>query len=238
VVGDSIAMTSRAETVSPVRKTSRSIEERLATVPRPVPVMSRQEAAALTSRQREILADLTALISNGFSHLTMADLAGQLGCSLRTLYGIAASRDLLVLLACDRNLWGAGREAREAVGPQIELRPLAGLRRYLRAATRAVSATTAAFSADLSAIPGGQELNDAHTQYLVAITKELLDMAVEQGEIEPVSTLVVAHAMAGISTVFIRPEVIDTLPGSPKQASDQVVDIILGGLTAPRTEST
>ena len=62
-------------------------------------------------------------------------------------------------------------------------------------------------------------------------------MAVGQGDIDPVETLVVAHAMAGISNVFIQPDVIDTLPGTPKQASDQVVDIILSGLTATPTES-
>lgn len=231
MVGDSIAMTSRA----PDRV--RSIEERLAAVPRPIPVLSRDEAAALTSRQREILTELTKLISNGFSHLTMADLAGELGCSLRTLYGIAGSRDLLVLVACDRNLWGAGRTAREAVGPEGELRALAGVRRYLRAATRAVSATTPAFSADLAALPGGRQINEAHTTYLVAMTKELLDIAVEQGDIEPIETLVMAHAMAGISNVFIQPDVIGTLSGSPKEASDQVVDIILGGLTARTPES-
>ena len=227
-------------TVSTTAPQSRSVEDRLAAVPRPVPVLSRDEAAALTSRQRELLDDLTRLISGGFSQLTMADIAARLGCSLRTLYSIAPSRDRLVLVACDRNLWGAGRKARQTVGPDEEFRPLDALRRYLRAATRAVSATTSAFSADLEALPGGNEINNAHTTYLVAITKELLDIAVERGDIPSVETLVVAHAMAGISNVFIQPDVIDTLPGSPKEASDQIVDIILRGLTssAPKPESS
>lgn len=210
-----------------------SVEERLSAVPRPVPVLSREEAAALTSRQRELLDDLSVHIAGGFSHLTMADLARELGCSLRTLYGIAPSRDLLVLVASDRNLWAAGRSAREAIGSVDDFRPLDALRRYLRAATRAVDATTAAFSADLDSIPGGLEIRAAHTAYLVAITRELLDMAVELGEIEPTDTVVVAHAMAGISNVFIRPDVIETLPGTPKQAADTVVDLILGGLRLP-----
>jgi AcrR family transcriptional regulator len=210
-----------------------SVEERLSMVPRPVPVLSRKETAGLTSRQRELLDALSGLITDGFSHLTMADLARDLGCSLRTLYGIAPSRDLLVLVACDRNLWAAGRSAREAIGRSEEIRPLDAVRRYLQAATRAVNATTAAFAADMAALPGGQEISDAHTRYLVAITRELLDMAVERGEIEPVPTIVLAHAMAGISNVFIQPDVIDALPGTPKQAADSVVDLILRGLTTP-----
>lgn len=220
---------------APVR--TKSVGQRLASVPRPVPLLTRDEAAALTSRQREILDDLTRLMADGFSHLTMADIAGRLGCSLRTLYGIAPSRDLLVLLACDRYLWGTGRAARDAVGPSDGLQPLEGIRRYLRAATLAVNATTAAFSADLADLPGGAEIRDAHTEYLVAITRELLDMAAEQGDIAPVDSLVVAHAMAGISTIFIQPDVIDTLPGTPKQACDTIVDLILQGLTHPRPSS-
>ena len=96
-----------------------------------------------------------------------------------------------------------------------------------------MSRTTAAFAADLAMVPGGQEISDAHSDYLVGITKELLDVAVELGKIRAFDTLVIAHAMAGISNLFIQPDVIGTLPGTPKQASDQIVDIILRGLTAP-----
>ena len=214
-----------------------SIDERLAGVQRPAPVLSREQTDALTERQREILDDLSALIADGFSRFTMADLAGKLGCSLRTLYGIAPSRDLLVLAACDRNLWAIGRAARDAVDLSGESSALDSVRRYLRAATEAIASTTRAFSEDLAAMPGGRDLNDAHSDYLVAVTKELLDIAVEQGEIEPVETLVVAHAMAGISNVFIQPDVISTLPGTPKQASDAIVDLVLRGLTAPTVDT-
>ena len=209
------------------------IEVRLATIPRPAPVLSRAETDALTARQREILDDLTALTADGFSHLTMADLAGKLGCSLRTLYSMAPSRDLLVLAACDRNLWVVGRTARDAVDLSGEMSALEGVRQYLRAATEAINSLTAAFSADLATVSGGQELNDAHSDYLVAVTRELLDLAVELGEIQPIETLVVAHAMAGISKLFIQADVIGTLPGTPKHASDTIVDLIVRGLTSP-----
>jgi AcrR family transcriptional regulator len=209
------------------------LNRRLAAVPRPTPVMSREEAGNLTVRQRELLDELTDLIAGGFSRLTMAGIAAELGCSLRTLYGIAASRDELVLAACDRNLWATGRRARATVD-EAEATPRAvdAVRRYLRAATRAVSSTTSAFAADLAAVPGGAELSRAHSEYLFAITKELLDIAAEQGEIAAVDTAVTARAMAGIFNVFIQPDVIETLPGTPKDASDLVVDILLRGLTA------
>lgn len=210
-----------------------ALEARLRAVPRPAPMMARDELRRLTPRQREILDDLADLFSDGFSHLTMADIAGRLGCSLRTLYGIAPSRDHLVLVGCDAALWRIGRDARAAVDEADPSDPLDAIRRYLRAATQAVSATTPAFAADLSTVPGGDELNAAHADHLVAITRELLDLAVEQGHITATDTLVIAHAMAGIATIFIRPGVIETLPASPKAAADLVAETLLRGLVSP-----
>lgn len=211
-----------------------AIDDRLAAVPRPTPVMSRADAAALTERQRELLGELTDLLAGGFSHLTMADLAGNLGCSLRTLYGIAGSRDELVLAACDRNLWATGRRARAAIGDDSgQSDPVERVRRYLHAATEAVSATTRRFSEDLLSVPGGADLSRAHSDYLLAITKELLDIAVDQDRISSIETAVVARALAEVSNLFINPLVIDTLPASPKAASDLIIDLILAGLTIP-----
>jgi AcrR family transcriptional regulator len=215
-------------TVAPGRP---EIAARLAAIPRPIPLMSRERAAALTARQRELLDELAALIADGFAHLTMADIAARLGCSLRTLYGIGASRDELVLAACDRSLWSTGRQARAALDePGLEVTEM--LRRYLGAASQAVSATTAAFSTDLAAVPGGLELSRAHSEYLVAITKELLDVAAAKGEIASVDTVVISRAMAGISDVFVQPDVLAALAGTPKDAIDHLVDIILRGLAA------
>ncbi|NIR35096.1 MAG: hypothetical protein GWN79_14730, partial [Actinobacteria bacterium] len=131
------------------------LEHRIAAVPRPTPVLSRERAAALTPRQRELLDQLTELARDGFSHLTMADLAARLNCSLRTLYGLAESREALVLMAFDRHLWTVGRSAREAVGADPLGDPLEAIRRYLAAANVAVSRTTPAFARDLAAVPGG-----------------------------------------------------------------------------------
>lgn len=209
------------------------LERRIAAVPRPTPVLSRERAQALTPRQRELLDLLTELARDGFGHLTMADLAARLNCSLRTLYGLADSREELVLMAFDRQLWAIGRSAREAVGPAPVAGPLDAIRRYLEAANVAVSRTTPAFARDLAAVPGGAAIGAAHSEYLVAVTRELLDYAVERGDIAPVDTVAVARAMAGLGRSFSEPDVIGSLAGSPKEAADHVVEIILRGLTAP-----
>lgn len=207
------------------------IERRLRAIPAPRPILSRDRLERLTDRQREILGELGALFRDGFAHLTMAELASRLGCSLRTLYGLAPSRDELVLAVVDLHLWRVGREAMAAVGPDTA--PLDALRAYLGAATVAVSSTTEAYARDLDAMPAAQRRNDEHADYVVAVARTLLDLAVERGDIGDVDTAAVARVLARLGQDFIRPEVLSTLRSSPKVAADEVVEIVLRGLPAP-----
>lgn len=206
------------------------IVEQLRAIPRPVPVLSREREQALTGRQRELLDRLGALFDAGFAELTMAEIAASLNCSLRTLYELAPSRDELVLTVVDRNLWRIGRAAAAALDPQMA--PLDAVRAYLAAATVAVSGTTQAFAGDLAAVPAAQRLEDAHAGYLVAVTRALLDLAVERGDIAAVDTAAVARVMAAVGRDFARPEVLATLRSTPKEAADAVVDLLLAGLRA------
>ena len=204
---------------------------RLRAVPAPRPMLSRDELHRLTDRQREILSQLGSLFADGFEHLTMAEIAAELGCSLRTLYGLAPSRDELVLTVVDMHLWRVGREAMAALDPAMA--PLDAIRAYLSAATVAVNGTTAAYSRDLDAMPAARRRNGDHASYVVAVTRSLLDWAVERGDIAQVDTAAVAHTLATLGQDFIRPEVMATLQSSPKAAADQVVDIMLRGLQPP-----
>jgi AcrR family transcriptional regulator len=191
-------------------------------------VLARERERALTARQRELLDQLGGVFDGGFADLTMAGLAARLNCSLRTLYELAPSRDELVLVVVDRNLWRIGRTAANAIDPHMA--PLDALRAYLRAATEAVSGTTQAFARDLATVPAAQRLNDDHSAYLIAVAQSLLDLAVERGDIDPIDTAALARVMAGVGRDFSKPEVLATLRSSPKDAADAVVDILLAGL--------
>ncbi len=204
------------------------LERRLRLVRAPRPVMERETELRLTARQREILDELGALFEKGFADLTMADLASRLNCSLRTLYGLAPSRDELVLTVVDLNLRKIGRSAVAAIKPDMV--PLDAVRAYLGAATVAVSSTTEEFARDLADMPAGRRLNREHSDYLVAMTRCLLDLAVERGDIGHVDTAAVARVVAGLGGDFASPEVMPTLRSSPKEAADAVVEIVLRGL--------
>lgn len=214
-------MTTRAE---------HDLVDRMRTITPPTAILSRETAAALTKRQGEILDDLGRIFDQGFANLTMAEIAAELNCSLRTLYSLASSRNELVLIVVDRNLWRIGRAARAAIGPEME--PIEAIRSYLRAANVAVATISEAFATDTAAVPAANELNEAHSNYLIDTTRVMLDEAVTRGEIADCDTTAVARVVAGLGREFARPDVIPTLAASPKEAADAMVDVILRGLVA------
>ncbi len=205
---------------------------RIARVPRPQPVMSRETYAALSDRQREILREVGVLFAEGFNHLTMAEIASALNCSLRTLYTVAKSREELVLIVVDRNMWAIGREARNAIVPDME--PLDAIRAYLRAANVSVAGITEAFASDADSTPAAQALSAAHNDYLASVTQALLNEAVRRGTIARCDTGAVSKIVAGLGRQFARSDVISTLRSSPKKAADDMVEVILLGLEARR----
>jgi len=211
------------------------LQQRIRAVAPPRPVLDRQAERGLTVRQREVLQRLGEVFEAGFSDLTMADLAARANCSLRTLYGLAPTRDELVLTVVDRNLWRVGRSARNAMSPDMQ--PLDAIRAYLSVANSAVSHTSEEFARDLDAMPAARRLRDDHAEYLIAMTKCLLDFAVERGDIATVDTAVVARVIASLGRDFARPEVIPRLSYSPKEAADVMIGVILRGLTTTDSQT-
>jgi AcrR family transcriptional regulator len=200
----------------------------LATVERPRPVLTREREEQLTDRQREVLRQLDAMFRDGFAELTMAEIAARAGCSLRTLYALAPSRDELVLMVVDRQLWRIGGNAQRIIADQMS--PLEAIRAYLRAAHVAVGRASDAWSRDIATVPAVKALVDSHNQYLIDVTRILLDTAAGRGDIADVDTTAVARVLAGLGRSFADPEVARTLRSSPPQAADEAVEIILKGL--------
>jgi len=184
---------------------------------------------SLTDRQREVIDALEGLVvASALSELTMAEIAARVNCSLRTLYGIAPSRDELVLMVVDRRLHRIGRAAIEAVDASDS--PLDALRAYLSAASEAVQPTAVAFTEEFANVSGARPLLDGHEKYVMAVTRSLLDRAVAEGQIRPVDTAAFAHVLGGLGREFSRPAVSSSLAASPKDTADAVTETVLEGL--------
>ena len=199
----------------------------------PKPLLSREAERQLSARQLELLDELEEkLLRQGLADLTMAEIAGLLGCSLRTLYGIAPSKDELLLTVVDRRLHRIGRAAIEALDPSMP--PLDALRAYLQAANQAVQPEAMTLAADLAKVVGAGRLFSAHESYLIAVTQSMLDRAVAEGQIAPVDTASVAHVLGGLGREFSRPDVAEIAQTSPKETADAISELILTGLLAER----
>ena len=221
-------MSGTATATAPAAAQPDAMGERLRAVPALKPLLDRDREQALTDRQRQILDELGRIFEKGFAEITMADLAARLNCSLRTLYGLAEGRNELVLMVVDRNLRRIGRAAHAAIDDDMSA--LQAVQAYLSAATVAVSDIRPEFADDMNSIPAGAALFAAHSDYLVEVTRSLLDLAAERGEIGDVDTAAVARMIANLGLDFARPQVSAQLRTSPKQAADAMVAIVVRGL--------
>ena len=111
-------------------------------------------------------------------------------------------------------------------------RPLA-LRAYLRAANAAVQPQTLTLSRDFSAVSGSRRLADAHENYVISVVQKLLDRAVAEKQIQPVDTAAVAHILGGLGREFTKSDIVDVIDGTPAEAANQLLDLLLRGLSAP-----
>ncbi len=200
----------------------------------PRPLLASDAERELTVRQRQVLDGLHEVFADGFAHLTMGEIAAAAQCSLRTLYDLAPSKNDLVRLVVDRELWGIGRRAMAAIEPGMA--PLDAIRAYLRAAHMAVVDTTESFAADASSDPGTDAIQRSHAQYLVEVTRALLDEAVGRGDIDDIDTAAVARVMANVGADFASPLVLTTLHTPAKAAADSIIDLIIVGLTTRAIE--
>lgn len=195
----------------------------------PKPLLSPETDRRLTTRQRQVLDALEALVAKeGLAELTMAEIAAQVNCSLRTLYGIAPSKEELVLTVVDRRLHRIGRRAIATL--DASLSPLEALRAYLQVVNEAVQPETVSVSREFANVPGAGRLLDAHEGYVIAVTKSLLDRAVAEEQIPPVDTAALAHVLGGLGREFTRPELAEIAAASPKETADAIAEIILRGL--------
>ena len=89
-------------------------------------------------------------------------------------------------------------------------------------------------TADLVKVAGSGRLVSAHEAYLIAVTQNLLDRAVAEGQIAPVDTASVAHVLGGLGGEVARPDVAAIARASPKKTADTISELILQGLLAKR----
>ncbi|MCF8589855.1 TetR/AcrR family transcriptional regulator [Gordonia liuliyuniae] len=184
----------------------------------------------LSSRAAQILDEMgNVFITEGFKHLTIADLASRLQCSRRTLYEIAPNRTELVLIAIDRRLRRVGRVGAERLHSITDPREL--LEQYMLAGQSEVYRTDVRFTEDAARDPAVTRLMTDHFRYHVAIVQAIIEYGIDQGAFRKVNTRVVAEVIDASLARFADPDFGHATAGMTfEDATTELVPLLLAGI--------
>ncbi|RMH68920.1 MAG: TetR/AcrR family transcriptional regulator [Actinomyces sp.] len=204
---------------------SPSVRSLLAGAPRPL--LSRTAEGRLGPRHRQLLDDLEALFrARGFADFTVGGLADALGCSRRTLYEIAPSKEQLVLLVLDRFLHRLGRAALERIDPDT---PLAEqIRDYVIGGVELRLAD--ALVEDLAEDAPARRLVDRHVEFSRTVVERLVERGIRAGELRPVNAPVAAAVITASAFHLARPRMPARTGLELSDALAEVCDVVLQGL--------
>lgn len=155
-------------------------------------------ADRLTTRQRALVDELVDLfLAEGFAHLTVDDVASRLGCSKRTLYALADSKEQLAITTVRYFFKRATDQVETAIARTRS--PAVRVTRYLEAVAEALQPAGAAFRRDLARNAATREVYEQNTVAAAARVRELIDDGIR------------ARAFRNVSAVFVGEVVTATM---------------------------
>jgi AcrR family transcriptional regulator len=138
-------------------------------------------------RREELLDGTMAIISaRGFSAVRLADVANELNCSASTLYKIAPNKDSLVVLAIGH--WGERTLEYLESRAQQGATPSGKARNYWLAAAESLRPMSSTFRSEVERFESTRIAYKQISDRFIDRFSELLDEAVDAGEVRPINT--------------------------------------------------
>ena len=148
----------------------------------------------LTGRQSDLRDALVRLVlAQGFTHLTLDQVAASLNCSKRTLYTLAASKEQLATLAV-RHFFRRATDQVEAAIARVRA-PERRVIRYLEAVAEALTPASRAFRDDLARFRPAAEIYEQNTAAAAQRVRELIDEGTRAGVFRRVPAAFVAEVV-------------------------------------------
>lgn len=153
------------------------------------------------SRQQQLLDEVAGIFfEDGFTGVGVDDLARRLHCSKATLYGLAGSKEQLVMRITKRFFARSAAEIERAVGDESDPRRL--VESYLEGIGTAMSSTSPRFHADMVAYPPTAEVYAHSASVAAQRVRQMIDQGVAGGHFRAVhgvfASQLVAMAIEGI----------------------------------------
>ena len=183
----------------------------------------------LTRRQDELAEQLLSLmLTEGFSHLTVDDIVDRLGCSKRTLYTIADSKEQLAT----RSVTLFFKRATDRVEARIirTRSPAQRLTRYLEAVAEELQPASAEFLADVAAFAPAREVYELNTQLATRRVRELISEGTGSGAFRKVPADFVAEVVASTMRRIVSGEIQRATGLSDAEAYQQLARLVVAAV--------
>jgi AcrR family transcriptional regulator len=182
-----------------------------------------------TARQAELFDALVAIfLGEGFSGLTLDQLADRLRCSKTTLYALAPSKEQLaraVVLHFFRSAAEGVERSLASVDGAAER-----VAAYLDAVAVALAPASSAFHRDLDRFPPARELYERNTALAARRVGELIADGVRAGAFREVHAAFVADTVAATMMRIGRGEIAASTGLDDASAYRELADLVLHGV--------
>jgi len=181
-------------------------------------------------RRAELLDALVALVlAEGFATLTLDDLARRLRCSKSTLYGIAASKEQLVVAAVKRFFQRATAAVEGRAAATGDHRARIG--GYLLAVAEQLQPGSAQFFTDVAAFAPAREIYDRNTRAAAGRLQQLVAAGVAAGDLRPVDASFVGAAVAQVMNAISAGQITAATGLDDAAAYRELADLVVAGIT-------
>ena len=151
-------------------------------------------ADQLTTRQRQLVDELVDLfLTEGFARLTLDEVAARLGCSKRTLYALADSKEQLAVRAVRFFFKRSTDQVESAIARTRS--PATRVTRYLEAVAEALRPAGDEFRRDLAQTAATREVYEQNTAAAATRVRQLIDEGIRAGAFRPVSAALVGEVV-------------------------------------------
>ena len=182
------------------------------------------------ARREELLDQLVdVLLSAGFAHLTLDDLAARLRCSKRTLYGLAGSKEQLVRAAVVHFFRIATSRVEAASSSPSE--PAERLVAYLQAVAAELAPASAQFFEDVAAFPPAAEVYERNTRAAADRVQQLIREGVAEGAFREVDAAFAADVITSVMVRIQQRQVAASTGLDDAAAYEQLSALLLRGLS-------
>lgn len=183
----------------------------------------------LTGRQHQLRDQLLELmLGEGFGHLTMDDITSRLGCSKRTLYALADSKEQLATSVVRLFFKRATQHVEDRVGRART--PERRLVAYLAGVAEALRPASRAFLADVAGFGPTRELYKANTAWAARRVRELIAEGTDGGTFRDVDAAFTAEVVAATMRRIGTGEMQEATGLSDSQAYAQLATLVVNAI--------